>query len=101
MLFYFQTFNTIFDKSQHPQQLTIATLYSSPIILLYTIYDRRGRGQSSDALQYTVECEVEDIEALITEAGGSAYLFGSASGTVLALAKEIIKFYQGSSGLAI
>lgn len=48
-------------------------------------YDRRGRGQSSDALQYAVEREVEDIEALITEAGGSACLFGSSSGAVLAL----------------
>ncbi len=48
-------------------------------------YDRRGRGQSADTLPYTVEREVEDIEALIDEAGGPAHLFGSSSGAVLAL----------------
>lgn len=48
-------------------------------------YDRRGRGQSSDTLPYTVDREIEDIEALIDIAGGSAALFGSSSGSVLAL----------------
>ncbi|WP_254613025.1 alpha/beta fold hydrolase [Brevibacillus sp. HB1.1] len=48
-------------------------------------YDRRGRGHSSDTAPYAVEREVEDIESLIHEAGGSAYLFGSSSGAVLAL----------------
>ncbi len=51
-------------------------------------YDRRGRGDSGDTLPYAVEREVEDIEALIDEAGGgggSAYLFGHSSGAVLAL----------------
>ena len=53
----------------------------------YTVYnyDRRGRGQSSDTAPYAVQREVEDIEALIQEAGGSASLFGSSSGAVLAL----------------
>lgn len=48
-------------------------------------YDRRGRGESGDTAPYAVEREIEDIEALIDEAGGSAYLFGSSSGAVLAL----------------
>jgi pimeloyl-ACP methyl ester carboxylesterase len=48
-------------------------------------YDRRGRGNSADTQPYAVEREVEDIEALINVAGGSAYLFGSSSGAVLAL----------------
>ncbi len=48
-------------------------------------YDRRGRGQSGNALPYTVQREVEDIEALINRAGGSAYLFGVSSGAALAL----------------
>src|SRR5216684_21717 len=48
-------------------------------------YDRRGRGDSSDTLPYAVEREVEDIEALINEAGGSAFVFGHSSGAVLAL----------------
>ncbi len=48
-------------------------------------YDRRGRGASGDTHPYAVVREVEDIEALIDAAGGSAYLFGSSSGAVLAL----------------
>ena len=48
-------------------------------------YDRRGRGDSGDTAPYAVEREVEDIEALIDEAGGSAYVYGISSGAVLAL----------------
>ena len=36
---------------------------------VYT-YDRRGRGDSSDTKPYTVEREVEDLDALIQAAGG-------------------------------
>ncbi|GHO44840.1 alpha/beta fold hydrolase [Ktedonospora formicarum] len=49
------------------------------------IYDRRGRGESGDTQPYTVEREVEDIKALMNEAGGSSFLFGYSSGAVLAL----------------
>lgn len=49
------------------------------------IYDRRGRGESTDTWPYEVAREVEDIEALIDANGGSAYLFGMSSGAVLAL----------------
>lgn len=48
-------------------------------------YDRRGRGDSGDTEPYAVEREIEDIEALIDEAGGSAFVFGSSSGAVLTL----------------
>lgn len=48
-------------------------------------YDRRGRGDSTDIQPYAVEREVEDIEALIDTLGGSAFIFGSSSGAVLAL----------------
>lgn len=48
-------------------------------------YDRRGRGDSGDTAPYAVEREVEDLEALITAAGGSASLFGMSSGAALAL----------------
>src|SRR5436305_9477751 len=48
-------------------------------------YDRRGRGDSSDTAPYAVEREIEDIEALIAEAGGSAAVFGYSSGATLAL----------------
>jgi pimeloyl-ACP methyl ester carboxylesterase len=48
-------------------------------------YDRRGRGDSGDTLPYSVEREIEDLEALIVEAGGSAAVFGYSSGATLAL----------------
>ena len=47
-------------------------------------YDRRGRGDSGDTLPFALEREVEDIDALISEAGGSAYLYGISSGACLA-----------------
>jgi pimeloyl-ACP methyl ester carboxylesterase len=48
-------------------------------------YDRRGRGDSGDTPPYAVEREIEDLAALIDEAGGSAAAFGMSSGGVLAL----------------
>jgi pimeloyl-ACP methyl ester carboxylesterase len=48
-------------------------------------YDRRGRGDSGDTLPYAVEREVEDLDALFEEAGGSAFVFGHSSGAALAL----------------
>ncbi|HEX9509386.1 MAG TPA: alpha/beta hydrolase [Puia sp.] len=49
------------------------------------LYDRRGRGDSGDTQPYNIRREIEDIEALIKYAGGSASLFGLSSGAVLAL----------------
>jgi len=49
-------------------------------------YDRRGRNESGDTKPYAVEREIEDIDALIGEAGGSAYIYGISSGAALALA---------------
>lgn len=51
---------------------------------VYT-YDRRGRGDSTDTQPYSVEREIEDIEALIKEAGGSAFVYGISSGAALAV----------------
>jgi pimeloyl-ACP methyl ester carboxylesterase len=48
-------------------------------------YDRRGRGDSGDTPPYAVAREVEDIDAVVAAAGGSAYLWGSSSGAALAL----------------
>jgi len=48
-------------------------------------YDRRGRGDSTDTTPYSVDREIEDIEALIDVAGGSAYVYGKSSGASLAL----------------
>jgi pimeloyl-ACP methyl ester carboxylesterase len=47
--------------------------------------DRRGRGDSADTAPYAVEREIEDLDALIAEAGGSAAVFGYSSGANLAL----------------
>jgi pimeloyl-ACP methyl ester carboxylesterase len=57
-------------------------------------YDRRGRGASGDTPPYAVEREIEDIDAVISAAGGSAFLFGFSSGAALALK-------AAASGLAI
>jgi len=46
-------------------------------------YNRRGRGDSGDTQPYALEREIEDIEALIGEAGGSAHLYGVSSGGAL------------------
>jgi pimeloyl-ACP methyl ester carboxylesterase len=48
-------------------------------------YDRRGRGESTDTLPYAVDREVDDLAALIEEAGGSAFVYGFSSGAVLGL----------------
>jgi len=56
----------------------------SPHFTVYN-YDRRGRGDSGDTQPYALEREIEDIEALIHEAGGSAFVFGTSSGACLAL----------------
>src|SRR5260221_8752457 len=48
-------------------------------------YDRRGRGDSGDTAPYAVDREIEDLEALIKEAGGSASVFGYSSGATLSL----------------
>jgi len=48
-------------------------------------YDRRGRGDSGDSVGYSAAREIEDLGVVISEAGGSASLFGMSSGGVLAL----------------
>lgn len=48
-------------------------------------YDRRGRGDSADTKPYSVQREIEDLEALIDAAGGSAHVYGKSSGACLAV----------------
>ena len=57
-------------------------------------YDRRGRGDSGDTPPWAVEREIEDLDALIEAAGGSACVYGISSGAGLALE-------AASRGLAI
>ncbi|GAA0341229.1 alpha/beta hydrolase [Actinoallomurus spadix] len=49
------------------------------------VYDRRGRGESGDSPAYAVEREIEDLEAVIDEAGGQAVVFAGSIGANLAL----------------
>jgi pimeloyl-ACP methyl ester carboxylesterase len=51
---------------------------------VYT-YDRRGRGESGDTPPFAVEREIEDLDALVTHAGGSAYGYAISSGAALTL----------------
>jgi pimeloyl-ACP methyl ester carboxylesterase len=56
----------------------------SPSLTVFA-YDRRGRGESGDTAAYAPQREIEDIAALLEEAGGSAFVFGHSSGAALAL----------------
>src|SRR6201994_3535362 len=52
-------------------------------------FDRRGRGESGDTPPYAVDREIDDIEALIDQAGGPAFLYGHSSGGPLAMRAAI------------
>jgi pimeloyl-ACP methyl ester carboxylesterase len=58
------------------------------------VYDRRGRGASTDTPPYAIEREVDDLAALIAEAGGSAFVYAFSSGGLLAL-------HAAARGLAV
>ncbi|HET7017005.1 MAG TPA: alpha/beta hydrolase [Streptosporangiaceae bacterium] len=67
--------HTIFD-SLVPELAPHCTTYA---------YDRRGRGESGDSPAYAVEREIEDLEAVIAEAGGQAVVFAGSCGANLAI----------------
>jgi pimeloyl-ACP methyl ester carboxylesterase len=49
-------------------------------------YDRRGRGESgAGATPWSLEREIEDLQAVIDAAGGRAHAFGASSGGALCL----------------
>jgi pimeloyl-ACP methyl ester carboxylesterase len=56
----------------------------APNFTVYT-YDRRGRGESGDTAPYSPDREVDDLEALIAQAGEAAYVHGTSSGAALTL----------------
>ncbi|MFG1941761.1 alpha/beta fold hydrolase [Nonomuraea sp. NPDC048826] len=70
------------DRAAGPMRPLAALLSSSFTVYAY---DRRGRGESTDTLPYAPAREVEDLQALIAEAGGEAYVYGISSGAALAL----------------
>jgi pimeloyl-ACP methyl ester carboxylesterase len=65
-----------------PSEATAAALRGD-----FTVYryDRRGRGDSTDTKPHAVAREVEDLTAIIAEAGGSAFVYGISSGAGIAL----------------
>jgi pimeloyl-ACP methyl ester carboxylesterase len=60
----------------------------APHFTVYS-YDRRGRGDSGDTLPYAVDREIEDIETLVDDGGGSGFLYGHSSGASLAMQAAI------------
>ena len=106
--FYNQTMNILHSKDNTP--ITYQITGSGPLLIIITgalnthnfgvpsdivpllrdsfsilTYDRRGRGKSGDSTSYTVFKEIGDIEALIDNHGGNAYLYGHSAGAALAL----------------
>jgi pimeloyl-ACP methyl ester carboxylesterase len=75
--------NGALGARSHPMQMELAALLAEDFTVYN--YDRRGRGDSGDTAPYAVEREIEDIDALIDEAGGSAFVYGISSGAILAL----------------
>lgn len=69
-------------RENGPSRDLLALLASSFTVYAY---DRRGRGESGDTRPYAVAHEIEDLRAVVREAGDSAYVFGSSSGAVLAM----------------
>jgi pimeloyl-ACP methyl ester carboxylesterase len=72
-----------FSYRKFPGQVQLANMLSKRFTVYN--YDRRGRGDSGDTQPYAIEREIEDLQAIMNEAGGSAYVWGLSSGAVLAL----------------
>src|SRR5271166_5790878 len=64
-----------------------ATELASLLAQHFTVftYDRRGRGESGDTAPYTVEREIDDLQALARETGGTPFALGISSGGALIL----------------
>src|ERR1700716_135795 len=68
------------DRSQ---QAPVAELLAKDFTVFN--FDRRAHGESGNTEPYAVEREIEDIDAVIGEAGGSAFVYGTSGPGVLAL----------------
>src|SRR4030095_12501214 len=62
-------------------------------------YDRRGRGDSGDGFAFELQREIDDLDAVLQHAGGSAMVFGISSGA--ALAGEAVRQLRGIRRLAL
>ncbi|NOU86052.1 alpha/beta fold hydrolase [Paenibacillus sp. LMG 31460] len=72
-----------FSYRKFPGLVQLANLLSEHFTVYN--YDRRGRGDSGDTQPYDILREIEDLQAMIDVAGGSANVWGLSSGAVLAL----------------
>jgi pimeloyl-ACP methyl ester carboxylesterase len=70
-------------RAVNPSNAEVAKLLSDEF-RVYS-YDRRGRGESTDTKPYAIQREIEDLAALIEDAGQPAIVFGWSSGGLLAL----------------
>src|SRR3989442_2920968 len=70
-------------RSFNPAGAELASLLGSHFTVV--TYDRRGRGESGDTPTYAPAREVEDLDALNAEVGGSAFGVAMSSGTALVL----------------
>jgi pimeloyl-ACP methyl ester carboxylesterase len=70
-------------RAINPTSAALASLLASRFSV--TTYDRRGRGESGDTQPFAVEREIEDLAAVIGEAGERAFVLGFSSGAMLAL----------------
>ena len=60
------------DRSQ---QAPVAELLAGDFAVFN--FDRRGHGESGDTRPYAFQREIEDIDAVLQEAGGSAFVYGT------------------------
>jgi pimeloyl-ACP methyl ester carboxylesterase len=72
-----------FSYRRYPATLKLVDLLAEHFTVYN--YDRRGRGDSEDTPPYAVEREIEDLQAVLDVAGGSANVWGLSSGAVLVL----------------
>ena len=72
-----------FSYRRYPATLKLVALLANRFTVYN--YDRRGRGDRKDTPPYAVEREIEDLQAVLDAAGGSAHVWGLSSGAVLAL----------------
>ncbi len=75
------------DAAGHFRKFSSFDGLIAPLAADFTVYqyDRRGRGGSTDTAPYSVANEVDDLAALIDEAGGSAFVYAYSSGGLVAL----------------
>lgn len=70
------------DRALDPSMAQLAALLSERFTVYN--YDRRGRGESGNTLPFSKAREIEDLQALVHDAG-TAMVLGFSSGSVLAL----------------